>query len=503
MMARRHFPQKHRTPVGYSEVSYHQVHNKREEGFTLIELLVVVMILPLIVGGITLALLATFRIQSSVANRLSGSQDAQSISAQFVHDVQSASRVTTSASASVNPTCGSNTGTRLLGLQWTGSANTVISYSLVQNGVVTGTTTPTYALERQVCSQGSATVTNTQVLSQNVNSLIVPSNSINPSSNVTVSGCSATTTNCPPITDNAANEWLSTNGVQSVTLPVSESTITNLASMSTYSYVLQSAPRNSNYLSMGQSKPNSAVPPLLLLGRGASANINLNGKCSVTVSGQIALNSTNPVTKVGKSTITATTLYTAAAPGAISNVTVTGSPTLTNQSVIPDPYSNLVPPSTTGLPIYPTQPSTLTPGVYNSTLTLNGGNVTLPSGIYILNAGLSLGGNATVTGAGGGVFIYIPSGSGTITMSGSSSLSLSPLASPPAPYLTIWDATSNPITIGGSASISTGTGVIYAPGANISLNGSGQQGPFIGSGNLLANTLSCVGNGSINTYPAS
>ncbi len=95
-----------------------------EGGFTLIELLIVCVVLPIIVGAIGTALIAVFSLQGSVSKRLGDSGDAQSVSAFFVSDVQSASTITTDSTPNAPGQCG--TGTQLLGLV-TGNA-TEISY---------------------------------------------------------------------------------------------------------------------------------------------------------------------------------------------------------------------------------------------------------------------------------------------------------------------------------------------------------------------------------------
>jgi hypothetical protein len=56
----------------------------------LVELLIVTVITPIIIGSIALALLGTFKLQSSVSDRLGASGDAQVVSANFYKDVQSA-----------------------------------------------------------------------------------------------------------------------------------------------------------------------------------------------------------------------------------------------------------------------------------------------------------------------------------------------------------------------------------------------------------------------------
>ena len=117
------------------------------------ELLIVVTIIPIIVGALASGLLAVFSLQSSVANRLSNSSDAQIVAANFRVDVQSAAYITTNPTNV--PVCAPGTGTRLLGMEWNpapgGGFQTVVSYFSVP---VVGATSTTYSLVRQFCTRG-------------------------------------------------------------------------------------------------------------------------------------------------------------------------------------------------------------------------------------------------------------------------------------------------------------------------------------------------------------
>lgn len=127
----------------------------REGGFTLIELLVVVTIMPLIVGAISVALLGVFKNQTTVSNSLTASGDAQVVSANFVGDIQGAQWITTSSSAT--PKCGT-TGTLLFSVSPDVPAPTqmsnVTSYELVPQSVGS-----TDTLFRNVCKGASETST--------------------------------------------------------------------------------------------------------------------------------------------------------------------------------------------------------------------------------------------------------------------------------------------------------------------------------------------------------
>ncbi len=166
-------------------------------GFTLIELLITITILPIIIGGITLSLIAVLSLQGSVSNRLGDSGDAQAVSANFVKDVQSAAKITTN-SASVNPSpCGSSS--QIFGLLW--GNGTEISYVETSEG--SGISLH-YDLYRYVCQNGSATPVSSLLVSADVPQNLAPP---------TLSGI---------ITGQPQSTWVSTIGVTSVLLQITE-----------------------------------------------------------------------------------------------------------------------------------------------------------------------------------------------------------------------------------------------------------------------------------------
>ncbi len=76
----------------------------------MIELLIVTVILPIIVAAVAYALIAVFSLQGGATSRLTNSDDAQTVSATYENDVQSASQITTMKVSS--PECGTS-GTQL------------------------------------------------------------------------------------------------------------------------------------------------------------------------------------------------------------------------------------------------------------------------------------------------------------------------------------------------------------------------------------------------------
>jgi hypothetical protein len=213
-------------------------------GFTLIELVVVVAILPLVVGGIAVALISVFSLQSSVSNRVSDSNDALVASTVFNRDVQSSQMVTTDTNPSdpAVPACGTSTQNQVLGLEWgfnagntalgpNGGYQTVVSY-ISQAVPDPQSRTTIYALVRQVCANGASTSNfTTQRVSSDIGTL---------TPQVTFSPASALTT--------SATQWVSTIGLTAINLSVTEpgadfaSAGTNQNASDNYSFSLVGVP---------------------------------------------------------------------------------------------------------------------------------------------------------------------------------------------------------------------------------------------------------------------
>jgi prepilin-type N-terminal cleavage/methylation domain-containing protein len=193
-----------------------------ENGFTLVELLIVVTILPLIVGALSVGLIATFSLQSGVQSRLGDTGDSQVVEASFQRDVQEAASITTAPNNSSSQ-CGP--GTQLLGLAWgpvSGQSypyQYVVSYVVAQNG-------SSWNLVRQYCSTGySTSPSSSTVISYDVSSSLA---------SPTVSIASGAPNGTAPGTS-----WVSTQYVSGVSLPVTEPN-------SNFSYTLDAVPAASS-----------------------------------------------------------------------------------------------------------------------------------------------------------------------------------------------------------------------------------------------------------------
>ena len=195
---------------------------RRDEGFTLVELLIVTTIMPLIVGALAVGIVAIFKLQTSVSNRLGDTSDSQVISSMYSKDITAAQYVTTDAST--NPQCGAGTGTLLLNLDENSNRLSgtlpVISYVLVKNA---NSNPVTYDFERLYCSgETTSTPSSTTVLAYDV--------AANSQLTINCTGASG----CP--SDPSAG-WLPTTYVTDVTYAVTEQA-------TGYSYSLAAGPVN-------------------------------------------------------------------------------------------------------------------------------------------------------------------------------------------------------------------------------------------------------------------
>jgi hypothetical protein len=208
-----------------------------EEGFTLIELTISIVILVIVIGAITLALMTVLMLSGGASKSISDSADAQVVSASLTNDVQSAVGITTAPTVSK---CGPATAIQLLGLEWnrvpgsspttfnpqasSGKVNfdTVVSYLAVRRG-------STWVLVRDQCTSGAAGYSSTPSSSENVSSDICgPSEA----------GCTAQqpptitpTTKAGP----ASAGWTSASGVIAASFTIAEP-------KSHYSYTLAADP---------------------------------------------------------------------------------------------------------------------------------------------------------------------------------------------------------------------------------------------------------------------
>jgi prepilin-type N-terminal cleavage/methylation domain-containing protein len=529
----------------------------REAGFTLIELLIVTVILPLVVGAMAYALVAVFSLQGGATSRLTNSDDAQTVSAVYESDVQSATQITTETASQ----CGTS-GTQLLGLQWS-SGTFIVSYDEV------GTSSP-YSLVRNYCTGGSTTPTTSTTVSANL-----PANQPSPTFSC------ATWGNCTAIT----RGWIPAGQVSDVTFHIIETGSGSTAQVGAFDYTLVATP--GVYLDQitGPGGGGSPIYPLALLGQPSCTNpptpiLNMTGSSSVTVEvpgssppvllpiyvastcpdaitlipGQTLKNQVSNIITNDPNTTT---------PGADSYCVLTNkngntcdpTQTLPSESAptagsVNDPLANsLTPPTNPTLPpsclnvacpqgeefsTAQSMPVSLTAGdtyIFDQNVTISG-NITFnfPPGTYWFKAGLTMAASTVNFGSGtyhfgspsgvcptfnnnptcldktnsgaittdstNGVLFYVENGAATF--SGSSQVSISAAQSGyplNALYgeVALWDISTLPLSITNGAAATDNFSGIYDPNGKLVLSGSGAMDISF----IEANSASLTGSGSL------
>ncbi|MCU1363893.1 MAG: hypothetical protein JWM55_1721 [Acidimicrobiaceae bacterium] len=529
----------------------------RETGFTLIELLIVAVILPVVVGAIAYALVAVFSLQGGATSRLTNSDDAQTVSATYESDVQSAAQITTMNGSQYQ--CGAS-GTQLLGLQWgtTPSTTVVVSYEEV------GTSSP-YSLVRNYCTGQSTIPTTVSSVSFNL-----PANQPPPTFS-----CAAWQANCA-----ASTGWISAEGVSDVAFAINETGAT--ANVGAFDYTLVATP--GIYLDQisGPDGGGSPVYPFALLGQPTCtatgpATLNMTGGSKVVVETgssppvllplYVASTCPDAITiDPGQSISQVSNIITndpnTSTPGSDSYCVLRGKKVTScdpsqvgpTESAPPtsvvDPLASLTPPSNPTLP-----PSCLNQACPQGeefstaqTLTTSFGttgdtyifdqNVTLSSnatvnfapGIYWFKGGLTmpspgnarasfgtgtyLFGNATTdtcpnstclstsngdsitTDNTAGVLFYVETGAVSIAGDASVSISAAQSGNPlNALYgeVALWDAATSTLTVNNSGSTSDTFSGIYDPNGEVILSGSGA----VDVSFVEANSASLSGSGSL------
>lgn len=458
------------------------------------------VILPIIVGSLALAVITVLNRQSTVSSTLVDSADSRLASTFFSRDVQSATLVATST-VTTPAQCGSGN-SLVVGLAWNGGLNVASYWQVTQ----TSGSSPANQLVRSYCASGSLTA-QSMTLVQN----------LSPTQVGAVLSCGST---CA-----ATNGWVPAAGVSQVSLSLSQP-------KSSSQYGLLAVPRvwtptSGGTLPGGYPPP----PPLLLLGTSGNV-ISIGGNNNaISTNGSIMIdsNSSGAISLAGSSTVTSTGsfLIYGCTPSA-GNCTDGAVSTSGGGNTFPQPaqLSTPYPDPDQGLP-YPTPPTstatgcsksvstwTCTPGIYvtppsftgssqtinfqpgnylfqsTSPLSITGANdaITFGSGIYIFNGGLSVHSSGQTIGSGaGGVMFFIgntasaPGNTGDNTASvtlGASSITLNLSAMTTGTYagvLLFQNRTDvSGLTLNGSASaITSYSGTIYAPAAQVSLQGSG------------------------------
>jgi hypothetical protein len=462
-----------------------------------VELLVVVVVMPLVAGAIAIAMLSILTEQNSVASRTSNAGDTSVLSATFVKDVQSAQQLTTNHSPSAPPACG--TTSPLLSLQWPLSSTTaVVSYAVQPRG-------SSSSLFRYYCkyTSDSDSLVSTTVVAHSVQK--------SPPLTAAVTGATCTQWGCTAGGEPAAaaGGWTSAVGVSGVTFNVLAPQAT-ASGTTTYSYTLTGVPRVTNNASRGATPPGHA--PFLILGTGSPA-VSCLGHDSISVTGTAAINSTGTdIQTNGNASFSASTAYVGntSASGAYSGSNISpATPTQTGITTS-DPYAGM--PTPVVEPVPGTVPAGSTydglsvftdsnlqadgPGIYLNAVSVTSA-MTISSGTYIFQNGLSLAGNGGLTGSGSGpvsVLFYIYRGA--VNVNGNGTVTLTPLASTTAGNagITMWmdQGDTSSLSMGGNGATTVISGTVYAPTAQAGVGGNGT----LDLGSLVSASVGCNGGGN-------
>jgi hypothetical protein len=518
----------------------------------------VLVIIPILIGGVTAAVITSLKNESGVQARVSDSAAAQLTSAFFVRDVESASTISTSSTPLCAP-AGVTAG-QILGLEWLqGSIETGVSY-----------VTTTADLVRYTCKT-TTTPVSTVVISTDIPSTSPPTVAISCYAYVPTQDCAA----------NASGMWPS-GGVSNVSLNMNEA-----GNGSPYQYQLAATPRTTANGNGGSpSIPTGGggpLPPLLLLGTGSNIlNLDIGG-LTVDVNGTIDINSSasssvdldglfNSINQPNGATFDiyncASSAGAACTNGAVDNEGLFNSypSPVSMASTVADLLGQTLPvppgPSTVSTGCSPVsapnisannQTVTCQPGLYPSGLTISGSNdkITFASGTYQFGVVGCSGANCgfTVTGTGnnltfgsgvygfegtnsqnnclndlfnnkpegglnvvgasnslnsgsGGVLFYVGGGQTNFGCGVVNSVNLAPTTSGTYNNILLWQDKYDGLPVvmtgfGNSANLYGGT--VYAPSAQIQLIGGGETfttGSVVASSMELLGILNCVTIGS-------
>lgn len=176
----------------------------------------------------------------------------------------------------------------------------------------------------------------------------------------------------------------------------------------------------------------------------------------------------------------------------ISPAAQTGVPTTT------DPFATMDPPdigscTNSGVTLGSHDTLTISPGVYCGGINLGSqSSLTMQPGVYVIQNGLYIGGQATLTGT--GVTIYLQTGG--VTMNGGASVNLTAPTSGTWQGILFYQARGNTTAsnlVGGTGQLMNG--VLYFPSANLTYTGGSSA--TATQTTLVADTLTMVGNSYI------
>lgn len=440
---------------------------RAEDGFSLAELLVGIVVVGIIMGSIAAALIVGLRTTDQTTERLNESHDVQISSAYLANDVQSAASVSVTGAG----TCASQT--------------TIVTFTYADGRVAT------YA-----CGPGGDETRVTRTFGGVTEVLAHFARPARPSVTCTPSCGSGT----PARVDITFTER-------------SGLTFTLTGSRRTHgSEGVSTLPQETTFLAFGNSpltvkggcKKNDPEEDQVNCSQSDYGGPGQNDRAKLTVLGNLYVNAgiNGAVKLVGKANLVATGEFKILSPGTCQgcrNGNTSPYPPGSYAIPLPDPLEHLTPPTATALGVC--SGGVCSPGRYPSRLTING-SVTLRPGTYILESGISIGGNAVVSGS--GVFLY--NKAGDLDFQGGSQIQISPPTSGPYRGILIYQPRSNAsdLSLSGGTTVGAGNndclneatllGVVYARAARVTL---GTGGACLRASAVIAENVIITGNSRI------
>jgi hypothetical protein len=441
-----------------------RLRTRGEGGFTLAELLVALTIQGLIMGALAMAFVGIMRGGTQVNESLDKTGDARIAAHYIVSDARNSSGpelslTDTSSCPDPSPPV-SGTASPVVRFNWSSTDSDGDTVANIVNYVLVGN-----SLLRRQCV-GGALMSDRAVASE-------------------VQDVDVT---CSPNADCSGSPT-------SITVAI---TATADADGTSYEYELTGTFRKL----IGDGPP-SNPKSIILLGTGGSCasgatGISLSNNAGMRVYGDAYINTVDGAScpamyLYNNATYTAggTEFLTGGSCSAGNNATCPPSGTYTTP--LTDPYAGLTPPSTSGMPVRTgCSGGVAQPGFYSSGFTISS-DCSLTSGVYVVQNGMTLHNNVTLTTGAGGVLLYLVSGA--FTSSNNTSVSLTAMTSGPYNGVAFWQAAANTngITFENNIALSV-AGALYAPSATLSFENNSVT-PYITQ--IVVKALVVYNNGSI------
>lgn len=225
-------------------------------------------------------------------------------------------------------------------------------------------------------------------------------------------------------------------------------------------------------VSKARYSASSGGPCVMLRDPSASAALDLGGAAKLTVNCGLQINSSSP-TAASRSGAASIRTGNACIVGGSNTTSGWSPPPSTKCPVAADPLAALPEPAAPGKTcLAPVSSGTMTPDcLYTGVIALSG-NVQMPKGMYYFkNATVSLGSNATLSGA--EVTLFLDAGS-TLALGGGGAANLSAPTTGPYQGILVFQSRSTPVatalSLGGNGSLHL-NGAIYAPSITLELTG--------------------------------